>query len=99
MTASLSQPWTWRSCSCGEDTVFILSAPRAQADPSVLVYHDVADEYGNAVLKAIDELWPSSTPEVHTGTAEQSGFNAALSSGALDVITIECWNSDLNGRQ
>lgn len=77
--------------------IFTLSASMAHAEPSVLVYHDVTDGYGNAVLEAIDELWSSCTPEVYTGTEEQTGFNAALSSGEWDVVTIECWHSDLNG--
>ena len=68
-----------------------------QAAPSVLVYHDVADGYGDAVLEAIDELWPSCIPDVYTGTAGQNGFNAALSSGSWDAVVIECWCSDLNG--
>ena len=32
-----------------------------QASPSVLVYHDVADGYGDAILTAIDNLWPACT--------------------------------------
>lgn len=77
--------------------VLTISASMIYADPSILVYHDVADGYGNAVIDAIDELWPSCTPEVYTGTAGQYGFNVALSSGNWDAVTIECWCSDLYG--
>ncbi len=62
-----------------------------QAAPSILVYHDVADGYGDAVLQAIDELWPACYLDVYTGLAEQSSFNNALETGQWDVVILECW--------
>ena len=77
--------------------VLTFSASMVYADPSILVYHDVAGDYGNAVIDAIDELWPLCNPEVYTNTAGQNGFNAALTSGNWDAVVIELWCSDLYG--
>ena len=68
-----------------------------QASPSVLVYHDVADGYGDAILTAIDNLWPACTADIYTGLPEQSGFNNALMQGSWDVVILECWHAQTNG--
>ena len=68
-----------------------------QASPSVLVYHEVGDGYGDAVIEAIDNLWPACTVEIYTGLPEQSGFNTALAQGSWDVVILECWIAPTNG--
>jgi len=58
----------------------------------ILVYHDISGAYGNAVITAIGNLWPScNVVNCSGGTSGYATFNAAMTSQEWDIIIAEMW--------
>lgn len=79
----------------------LLTAAAFSQDPAnILVYYDMSGGYGDAVLTAIGNLWPSCTVNSYTGgTAGYTSFNSDMASQAWDIIICEMWyynTDDLN---
>jgi len=70
--------------------VLIAGAAMAAPPDTVLVEYDVYGGYGQAVLDAIDALWPSATVDSHNG--DWAGFIADLNAGDYDVVICEAHN-------
>ncbi|MCD4707812.1 MAG: hypothetical protein K8S62_08735 [Candidatus Sabulitectum sp.] len=78
----------------------ITVAAFAQDPANVLIYHDISGGYGNAVVTAAGNLWPSANIESYDGYpgGQQVAFNTALSSlgDAWDIVVIESWYANAN---
>ncbi len=80
----------------------ILLVGIVSADPTrILVYYDSFGGTGEAVLTAIQNIWPSTELAAYDGypSAEHALFNDALATGPWDMVIVESWyaaNSDLN---
>lgn len=75
----------------------------AQDPSNILIYHDVSGGYGNAVVTAAENLWPTANVEAYTGEpgGQQAAFNTALASlgDGWDIVVLESWyanGNDLN---
>lgn len=74
----------------------LMVAGGVMAQPTnVLVYHDISGGYGNAVITAINNLWPGCTVvDCSGGTSGYATFNTALASQAWDIVVAEMWYYD-----
>jgi len=82
--------------------VFAVAA-NAQDPANVLIYQDLSGGYGDAVVTAAGNLWPSANIEAYNGNpgGQQAAFNTALASlgDGWDIVVIESWyanGNDLN---
>lgn len=67
----------------------------AQGPDNVLIYHDIFGGYGDAVVTAAGNLWPTANIQSYTGEpgSQQLAFNTALSSlgDGWDIVVVESW--------
>lgn len=82
-------------------SVVLLVAALSMAQPAnILIYHDVSGGYGEAVVTAANNLWPSANIQAYTGQpgGQQAAFNADLNSmgAGWDIIVIESWYANGN---
>ncbi|HPR23437.1 MAG TPA: hypothetical protein PK991_12135 [Candidatus Sabulitectum sp.] len=78
----------------------LLAAAAFSQDPSnILIYMDVSGGYGEAVVTACNNLWPSCN--VYPATGQPGGmytqFNDALATGPWDIVVVESWYADCDG--
>lgn len=70
----------------------------AQDPDNILIYYDLYGGYGDAVLTACGNLWPSANVDAFQGypAGQQTQFNDFLDTGTWDIVVIESWyaNSD-----
>ncbi len=80
--------------------VVACAAAFAQDPSNVLIYHDISGGYGEAVVTAAGNLWPSANIESYTGEpgSQQAAFNTALASlgDGWDIVVIESWYANGN---
>lgn len=77
----------------------LLAAVAFSQDPSnILIYMDVNGGYGEAVLTACNNLWPSCNVYPATGQpgAMYTQFNDALATGPWDIVVVESWYANTN---
>ncbi len=77
--------------------VLVASALLIAQDPTnILVYYDASGGYGDAVLTACENLWP--TCNVYPASGNPGGmytqFNDALTTGSWDIVVVESWYAD-----
>ena len=67
---------------------------------NILIYHDISGGYGDAVVTAANNLWPSANIESYTGQpgGQYTAFNTALASLGedWDIVVLECWYANTN---
>ncbi len=70
-------------------------AALAQDPANILIYHDVLGGYGDDVVTAAGNLWPSANIESYTGEpgGQQAAFNTALATlgDGWDIVIVESW--------
>jgi hypothetical protein len=79
--------------------VLAVGAALAQPPANILVYHDINNGYGDAVLTAIGNLWPGVNLESYTGQpgGQQVQFNTAFNGTTdWDIVILECWFANTN---
>lgn len=77
----------------------LLAAAALAQDPSnILIYLDVSSGYGEAVITACNNLWPSCNVYPATGQpgAMYTQFNDALDTGTWDIVIVESWYADVD---
>ncbi|MCD4708110.1 MAG: hypothetical protein K8S62_10275 [Candidatus Sabulitectum sp.] len=74
--------------------IFLVVTAICVADPNnVLLHFDKYAGYGNAVMYAIEDVWPGTTVTAVEG-GDWVTFNSALASESFDVIILENWKSN-----
>lgn len=84
--------------------IMVIACTAIAQDPgNILIYHDISSGYGNAVVTAAGNLWPSANIESYTGTpgSQQAAFNTALASlgDGWDIVVLESWYANSNDIQ
>ncbi len=78
--------------------LFLVTAFAFAEDPAnVLIYCDIEEGYGEAVLTAAANVWTSTNVCPTQGPEMNTQFNDALATGPWDIVIVENWYNDIDG--